>query len=47
MQGRLIIFEGIDNVGKSSIISLIKNKCLISGIEIFDFQYPGKKKITR
>lgn len=44
--GRLIIFEGIDHVGKSTLISHLKRFYLDSGKRIIDLQFPGKEEGT-
>ncbi len=46
VSGRLIIFEGIDHVGKSTLISLVKKAYIDNGREVIDFQFPGKEKGT-
>lgn len=46
VSGRLIIFEGIDHVGKSTLISQVKNVYLCTGKKVRDFQFPGKEEGT-
>ncbi len=46
VSGRLIIFEGIDHVGKSTLISQVKNVYLGAGKKVRDFQFPGKEAGT-
>jgi thymidylate kinase len=44
--GKLYIFEGIDNVGKSSIITALKDKLLSKGILCSTYSFPGKDPQT-
>lgn len=44
--GRLIIFEGIDHVGKSTLISHIKTAYLNANKAVIDLQFPGKEEGT-
>lgn len=46
MQGRLIIFEGIDHVGKSTLITEIKNVYEEANKTVMVCQFPGKEDGT-
>lgn len=45
-KGKLIIFEGIDHVGKSTLIQLVSEKLLGCGIEALIYRFPGKTEGT-
>lgn len=46
MQGRLVIFEGIDHVGKSTLIAEVKNAYERANKTVYICQFPGKEDGT-
>lgn len=44
--GKLVIFEGIDHVGKSTIVNLVYQKLNEMGVDCVLYQYPGKMQGT-
>lgn len=45
-KGNLVIFEGIDHVGKSTIANLVFQKLKGMGVDCVLYQYPGKTEGT-
>ena len=45
-RGRLYIFEGIDHVGKSSIVATLKETLMSKGILCSTYSFPGKEPET-
>ncbi len=46
LKGNLVIFEGIDHVGKSTIANLVFQKLKGMGVDCVLYQYPGKTEGT-
>ena len=43
-QGKLYIFEGIDHVGKSTIVNRVKTRLLNNGSDYSSYSYPGNEE---
>jgi Thymidylate kinase len=41
--GKLIAFEGIDHVGKTTLVDLIYQKLVLEGLKCVTFSFPGKE----